>query len=1083
MNLKPLYLVCKCLLGAAFIVAIVVASFIGWLLFAPRDISQFNDTLIAALNPQKSGFNIEIEQTLLKWEDWQNPAVINVINLAIKTNSEGVFMAFPEVLIRLNMWDALLGKIVPENLVIQSPQLTIVQNKEGAWLWVGNNAQSLPLAALLAPAAGAQSDEAFKTPFAHLEIRDAKIQLYLEAQDRSLALNHVHLDWKMDDESSHALTLGAELKLHDHTIATHASLNISPNASPYAKASVWMKSANPQWLCDGLLDCAELPTIDMPLDIDLRANLNTQFEPIAVAYDVKGETGKIAFKPHLTDTLAPDLFIAKGVVNLENKQLTLSELLLKFGKTEISGVGDILQKPEGLAVNFDGAAKMMPVDDLYKYWPATLAPTSREWATTSIRGGMAELGTASLRIAAGDLDKDVFPDECLKSYVKVKHTSVEYLKGFPKATDANGEVMFTGTTMKADITSAKAMTGSKISAANLFFTDLNHPNTPVKAELKLTSSAADVVKFLQPPYLEVLSKIPADFTGTTGDTEGVIKLEFDAFGKHSSDGNINWDGVKYDIDASLANMDNIVMKNGMVVLGASGTFKGSNTALDFKGDGMVNGQNIAFGYQEKGVDTGIYSIKGTLSEAMLVSAGLAESDEFKGPIGVDATIEHSPAGYTISGDADLSKTEINIKDIAYQKPIGQAASLSIKPDTSPDYSTIMFTTSGATAAGKIKIDPVLNQLQAVQLHTFKIGKTDLSQVNYVKSTAGDQLSVKGALLDLSGVPEDDEKTHSISQFPAIALTLDLREVRLPKEQGLRDVKADVMCNQQRCESAQVNAKFLDKGDLDMRIYREGSTRKFAMNSSNAGNLARSVDALDEMMDGKLKIRGDYDDSKAGNPLSGRFTITDYVLKDAPLLGSVLNLSSLTGLMQTLTGQGMKFDTLSTDFTFVDDEFSMKNAVAKGPSLAIITSGDIHIRKNTLNLEGNLAPIQVLNSILSKIPLVGQALAGGEGQSLFAFNFSIKGSHDDPKISVNPLSVLTPGFTRKFFDLFDVPKSVEKEEPVVVKPPVKASGKIPFQVVKPDAPILPAQRAAPIPLITPAPLQPLPELEKKLAPKP
>lgn len=1082
MNLKPVYLVCKLLLGMCVIAAIAVTSFIGWLLFAPRDISQFNDTLIAALSPAQSGFDIRIEKTLLKWEDWRHPAVINVKNLSIELVNNGAFITFPDVLIRLNVWDAMFGKAVPKNLIVQSPELTIVKKKDGQWLWVGQNAQSLPLVAMLAPAAGDRHEAVFKAPFEHLQISAAMIHVYLEAQDRAMALKNVALDWQMSDKSDHLITLDAELAINDHAIATHASFTIHPRHAPYANAKLWLKSANPQWLCDGWMDCADLPIIDMAMDVDVSADLNTEFELVTASYDIKGQAGKITFSPHLAETLVLDHFSSKGLVDSEKKQFTLSELMLKFGKTEVSGTGDMTQKPEGMAVNFDGTATMMPVNDLHKYWPATLAPDSRTWATTSIRGGMVELGTASLRIAAGDLEKEVLPDEALKTFIKVKNTTVEYLKNFPKATDVDGDVTFTGTTMKAQIASAKAMSGSIISQATLLFTDLNHPSTPVEAQLSINCPARDVVMFLQPPYLDVLGKIPADFTATTGDTTGSIKLEFNAFGKHSKDGAINWDGVKYDIDASLANMDHIALSNGMEVLGAKATIKGNNTALDFKGEGLVNGQKLAFGYQEEGGDKGVYSLKGMLDETMLAQAGFSQSEFIKGPIRVDAVIEHSPQGYLMTGDADLSKTQINLYDIGYQKPVGQTAMLSVKPDEqSAGDSAIAFTAQDAAAAGTVRINPMTHQLESVKLHTLKIGNTDLSLLDYATSQTGKKLNLSGAVLDLSNMPQDDDKKKSISQFPAIALKLNVGELRLPKAQGLRNLKADVMCSSERCESAQVSAMFLDKGDLTMRIYREGGARKFAMRSSNAGNLARSVDALDEMMDGKLEIRGDYDDSKAGNPLHGRFTITDYVLKDAPLLGSILNLSSLTGLMQTLTGQGMKFDKLATDFTFVDDVFTMKNAKATGPSLGIVTKGTINIRNSTLDLDGNLAPIQVLNSIIGKIPIVGQALAGGEGQSIFAFSFSIKGSHDKPKVSVNPLSVLTPGFTRKFFDLFDAPAPAPEKKNKAPKAPVKEPATIPFQVIKPDAKILPSEDAAPIPLITPAPLQPLPELEKKIMP--
>jgi hypothetical protein len=47
-------------------------------------------------------------------------------------------------------------------------------------------------------------------------------------------------------------------------------------------------------------------------------------------------------------------------------------------------------------------------------------------------------------------------------------------------------------------------------------------------------------------------------------------------------------------------------------------------------------------------------------------------------------------------------------------------------------------------------------------------------------------------------------------------------------------------------------------------------------------------------------------------------------------------------------------------------------------------------------------------------VLGDLLLGGQGQGLFAANFRVAGSLDDPKISVNPLSTLAPGFLRKLF---------------------------------------------------------------------
>ncbi len=49
-------------------------------------------------------------------------------------------------------------------------------------------------------------------------------------------------------------------------------------------------------------------------------------------------------------------------------------------------------------------------------------------------------------------------------------------------------------------------------------------------------------------------------------------------------------------------------------------------------------------------------------------------------------------------------------------------------------------------------------------------------------------------------------------------------------------------------------------------------------------------------------------------------------------------------------------------------------------------------------------------------MVGSLLMGGEGQSLFAASYRLSGSAANPSVSVNPLTALAPGVTRRLFDL-------------------------------------------------------------------
>jgi hypothetical protein len=54
----------------------------------------------------------------------------------------------------------------------------------------------------------------------------------------------------------------------------------------------------------------------------------------------------------------------------------------------------------------------------------------------------------------------------------------------------------------------------------------------------------------------------------------------------------------------------------------------------------------------------------------------------------------------------------------------------------------------------------------------------------------------------------------------------------------------------------------------------------------------------------------------------------------------------------------------------------------------------------------------VNKAIGSIPLIGDVLTGGTG-ALIAATYKMKGrGGKDPEVSVNPLSVLTPGILRR-----------------------------------------------------------------------
>ena len=65
-----------------------------------------------------------------------------------------------------------------------------------------------------------------------------------------------------------------------------------------------------------------------------------------------------------------------------------------------------------------------------------------------------------------------------------------------------------------------------------------------------------------------------------------------------------------------------------------------------------------------------------------------------------------------------------------------------------------------------------------------------------------------------------------------------------------------------------------------------------------------------------------------------------------------------------------------------------------------------MNNHVIDISGMVAPAYGLNTMIGKIPLVGNLLAGKDG-TVFAANYTISGTSDAPEVDLNPLSALSP----------------------------------------------------------------------------
>jgi len=139
------------------------------------------------------------------------------------------------------------------------------------------------------------------------------------------------------------------------------------------------------------------------------------------------------------------------------------------------------------------------------------------------------------------------------------------------------------------------------------------------------------------------------------------------------------------------------------------------------------------------------------------------------------------------------------------------------------------------------------------------------------------------------------------------------------------------------------------------------------------------------------LRGDFElQASPGRILAGRSYRT---------LREILALINVTeiyrGRLPDLTREGFAYNSIRAKVTVKKDTLTIEEGVVDGLTMNIAGKGTLNLADKKINLTVLVAPLKTVDSIVSKIPLVGYILGG----SLVTVPVRISGNFDQPKVSL------------------------------------------------------------------------------------
>ena len=81
-------------------------------------------------------------------------------------------------------------------------------------------------------------------------------------------------------------------------------------------------------------------------------------------------------------------------------------------------------------------------------------------------------------------------------------------------------------------------------------------------------------------------------------------------------------------------------------------------------------------------------------------------------------------------------------------------------------------------------------------------------------------------------------------------------------------------------------------------------------------------------------------------------------RKVPVLASILSLASLTGIADTLTGDGIKFRKLQSDFSVNNGRVNLEGGLVHGAAVGFTVQGDYELSDDSLDFEEQMKQINI-----------------------------------------------------------------------------------------------------------------------------
>ena len=622
-------------------------------------------------------------------------------------------------------------------------------------------------------------------------------------------------------------------------------------------------------------------------------------------------------------------------------------------------------------------------------------------------------------------DLKIYNEETLKIEFlgSIKDTSFVISNELPEFQNINADIEYKNNELNINISSGSA-TGLNFDKSKIFVTE-SSDSYKASLDLNLTGKFNSLKEFknLKIAALEDVTKNIEKLSFSTTATNK-IDLEFD------KKGNLLNTSVKGKADIVNLELDLLQGAYPNVLDDKNRKFKNGKFKVDFdKTNFFVNGiifnQNDTLDFKINSDLNKKTSKINIISDINFVNWQKVFKPEYiKGSSKLYVQLNVNKDQYYFDTRIDIKKSLINFSPINFNKLLNDDGQILLKGEIKKNASVLEKVVINA---GKNNIELFdlnfdenfsITSLNSIVVNTdksnFKIISSKKSNINHIEIT-GKKLDAKYIIDSLTS----SKPSNVVSKKFNGTISANLDTVDTGTNDDIRDFNLTGTILNGKFTKLDANGVFSNKEKISIKISKNknGNLTTYML-SDRARPFIAGFSFIKGFEKGKLEFTSE---DLSATFSKGKIIISDFKIREIPVLAQILSLASVTGILDTLKGEGIRFD--NTVIVYENDEkfFTFKDFYGTGPSLGFIVEGRINNLDDFVSLDGNLIPAYEVNRLLSNIPILGQILTGKSGDGVFGVSFKIKGKDNNFETSINPVRTITPRFVQRFVDIFRTSK--------------------------------------------------------------